>query len=237
MSRFMPSVMEYAFATRSPAHASMQYAPTARSMLSCTPRALMSSLVRPRVESTCISMSCCLSRYSSPVFFISGAVALRPERNATARAMSMAMERKRFLLFFISLMRSFLKAVTVPSPFLCVFYKMRLPFYAFYRSWVVVVFLMGNGAVFYMYNVVRHGGEGAVVGYHNHGNALLAAGILQKLQYGLTGDVIQRTGRFIAKQKLGVFGQCAGNGYAQRMSGRSASARAIATRCCSPPES
>lgn len=148
MSRFMPSVMEYAFATRSPAHASMQYAPTARSMLSCAPRALMSSLVRPRVESTCISMSCCLSRYSSPVFFISGAVALRPERNATARAMSMAMERKRFLLFFISLMRSFLKAVTVPSPFLCVFYKMRLPFYAFYRSWVVVVFLMGNGAVF-----------------------------------------------------------------------------------------
>lgn len=27
VSRFMPSVMEYAFATRSPAHASMQYAP------------------------------------------------------------------------------------------------------------------------------------------------------------------------------------------------------------------
>ena len=48
---------------------------------------------------------------------------------------------------------------------------------------------MGNGAVFYMYNVVRHGGEGAVVGYHNHGNALLAAGILQKLQYGLTGEL------------------------------------------------
>lgn len=38
MSRFMPSVMEYAFATRSPAHASMQYAPTARSMLSCAPQ-------------------------------------------------------------------------------------------------------------------------------------------------------------------------------------------------------
>ena len=149
MSRFMPSVMEYAFATRSPAHASMQYAPTARSMLSCAPRALMSSLVRPRVESTCISMSCCLSRYSSPVFFISGAVALRPERNATARAMSMAMERKRFLLFFISLMRSFLKAVTVPSPFLCVF--IRCGYHSMfstgvglllYSSWATVPFFI-----------------------------------------------------------------------------------------------
>ncbi len=60
---------------------------------------------------------------------------------------------------------------------------------------------------------VGHGGEGGVVGDDHHGHALLAAGVLQQLEDGLAGDVVQRAGGLVAQQQLGVLGQGPGDGH------------------------
>ena len=51
------------------------------------------------------------------------------------------------------------------------------------------------------------------MGNNDHRAAGAAAGILQKGQHLLAGLVIQCTGGLVAEQKLGIFGQCAGNGH------------------------
>ena len=51
------------------------------------------------------------------------------------------------------------------------------------------------------------------MGDNDHGHIGLAAGILQQLQDGLAGVVIQGAGRLVAQQQLGFFGQSPGNGH------------------------
>ena len=45
------------------------------------------------------------------------------------------------------------------------------------------------------------------MGDHNHANPLIFADIIKQLQYGLSGFIIQRAGRLVAEQQLGVLGQ------------------------------
>ena len=79
---------------------------------------------------------------------------------------------------------------------------------------MLVSFIGSNFAAAHPDNTVGHSGERAVVRDDNDGFAGLAAGFLQQSKHLLAGSVIQRAGGLVAQQQLGVFGQCAGDGYA-----------------------
>ncbi len=71
-----------------------------------------------------------------------------------------------------------------------------------------------------MDDTIRHPGQGAVVRDDEYGLARLPAGVLQQLQHRLAGLVVQRTGRLVAEDHLGVLCQCAGDGNALLLAAR-----------------
>ena len=60
---------------------------------------------------------------------------------------------------------------------------------------------------------VGHGAEGLVVGDDDHGHAAAPGGVLQQLQNGLAGPVVQGAGGLVAQQQARVFGQGPGDGH------------------------
>lgn len=70
-------------------------------------------------------------------------------------------------------------------------------------------------------DAMGNGLEGSVMRDEHDRTAMYGRGILQKLQDGLARLVVERTRRLVAEQELGILGK----------------STAIATRCCSPPES
>ena len=78
----------------------------------------------------------------------------------------------------------------------------------------------GDPAVFNPHNTVGKLGDFGVMGDHDDGLAKLPAGALQKSQNVGAGFTVQVSGRFIGKDNRRFGNQ----------------ARAIATRCCWPPE-
>ena len=60
---------------------------------------------------------------------------------------------------------------------------------------------------------VGHGGKSGVVGDDHHRHPLLPAGVLQKLQNLLTGDLVQRPRGLVTEEQLGVLSQSPGDRY------------------------
>ena len=111
--------------------------------------------------------------------FISGAVALSPERNATDSATKIMMEKKRLRVWPISRQKSFCIAFFIaPPPFLL---ALLLPFDALHACRMLIELHALHRAVFDVDHAVGHRRDGAVVRDDHDRHTLFPAGILQEL--------------------------------------------------------
>ena len=63
-----------------------------------------------------------------------------------------------------------------------------------------------------MDHLIRHRGNGRIVGDDHNRHTLLPAGVLKQSQDRLAGDIIQGTGGLITEQQFGILCQGTGNG-------------------------